>query len=166
MFDCSACGHSEMVHTMFVGCCIVRSCSCLGMDGTAERCTPEAHVGHGQVTELPAPKTPLERLERLTGIEVTVRQRRKIIAMKHDGHGARTICGALSLPRKIVREVLIEEFGRGPAQTPRTRPRQEDWQRAMDAGIGHADYLAEREPGGRAETIDTLNAWIAEVAAG
>lgn len=169
MFDCNACGHSEMVHTNFVGCCIVKGCACLGMDGRGPFCDPVTHAAtHGAVTELPPPKTELERLERRKGITLTDQQKARILRMKDKGHGPKVIGRELGISRTIVRAVILEVHPKGPASTPRTRPRQEDWQRAMDAGITHQEYLAERGEGGRAHTIDALNAWTAErtVAAG
>lgn len=163
MFTCRACGHEEMVHHMFVGCCHVAQCECLGIDGTGPFCTPMLHAAeHGHFTVLPEPKTQLERLERRHGRVVTAREREKIIAMKRLGHGSRHICGHLDLNRSLVREVIIEEFGKGPSSQPRTRPRQEERLRALEAGITPEEFQAERVEGGRARTIDALNAWIAE----
>ena len=163
MFTCRGCGHEEMVHHMFVGCCHVAGCGCLGIDGTGPFCTPILHSEeHNAFTLLPEPKTQLERLERGLGYIITPEDRAQIIAMKKEGHGSRYICGQLQLRRPLVRGVLVEEFGKGPATVARTRPRQEERQRALDAGITAEEFTAERVEGGRAWTIAALEEWIAE----
>ena len=163
MFECTACGHSEMVHVMFYGCCIVKGCACLGMDGRGPHCDPATHADlHDTLTELPPPRTELERLERIKGARVTDEQKNRILSMKAEGHGSKVIARVTGISRTVVRAVIHEVHPKGPATQPRTRPRQEDWQRAMDAGITNAEYLAERGEGGRARTIDALNDWIAE----
>lgn len=155
-----------MVHDMFVGCCHVKGCLCLGMDGTGPFCTPILHAEeHGAFEVRPAPRTPLEAMERRHGRVVTSEERARIIALKRDGHGSRTICRRLDINRNLVREVIIEEFGKGPSAEPRMRPRRDDQRRAFDAGITHEEWVAERVEGGRAHTIDALNEWIAERAA-
>jgi hypothetical protein len=42
MFDCRECGHGEMVHEMWTGCCGHAQCPCEGFDGTA-RCRRARH---------------------------------------------------------------------------------------------------------------------------
>lgn len=165
MFTCrdAACGHEDMVHDQFAGCCLVRDCTCRGMDGSGPFCTPEVHAAeHGHFTVRPEPKTELEYLERRYAQTVTPEQRARIIALKNQGDGHRTIMAAVDLARPIVRHIIQQEFGRGPGALPRTRPRQEDRQRALDAGITAEEFQAERVTGGRAHTINTLNVWIAE----
>lgn len=148
---------------MFVGCCHVDGCECLGIDGTGPFCTPILHTEeHNGIVLLPEPKSPLERFGRGLGCTVTAEDRDQIIALKKEGHGSRYISGQLQLRRPLVRGVLVEEFGKGPATVARTRPRQEERQRALDAGITPEEFRAERVEGGRARTIDALEEWIAE----
>ena len=155
-----------MVHNMFAGCCMVDQCGCLGMDGSGPFCDPTLHAEqHNAFVPLPEPKTELERLERRYQHTLTAKDRRSIVSMKRADQGSRQISNALGIPRTLVREVIIQEFGKGPAATPRVRPRGDDRLRALAAGIAPEEFQAERGEGGRARTIDALNAWIAERAA-
>lgn len=155
-----------MVHFNFAGCCLVSGCACRGCDGAGPFCDEATHADkHNYFTELPEPRSELERLERRHAHVVTELERQDIIRMKRAGEGSRAISGYLHIPRPIVREVIFETLGKGPAHTPRTRPRAEDRQRALDAGITVEEFRSERVEGGRAWTIDALNAWIAERAA-
>lgn len=163
MFTCSACGHTEMVHHMFVGCCHVADCPCLGMDGTRESCEPAVHAAeHNVFVPLPEPKDDIERLERRTGRTVTLKERRKIVKLKRAGHGSRDIARTVGVNRTLVIAIIHAALGKGPATQPRTRPRADDRQRALDAGITREEFAAERGEGGRAQTVDALNAWIVE----
>jgi hypothetical protein len=162
MGRCSACGHDDIVHYMFAGCCLVVGCPCLGADGLGPNCTPEAHAGHGSFTPRPAPTTHLEYVERLNGRTVTVDERAVILAMKADGHGKRTIGRTLKMSPTLVSAVIREVHGAGPAAQPRTRPRAEHRQAALDAGITPEEFTAERRLGGRAATITALEQWVAE----
>lgn len=163
MFTCNSCGHEEMVHQMFVGCCLVASCPCLGVDGRGPFCTPLLHAAeHNSFTVRTDPASEFERLERHYRRDVSAEERERIIALKREGHGSRVICGLVNVPRPLVREVIIAEFGKGPATLPRTRPRQEDRERALAAGITAEQFQAERVEGGRSWTIAALDEWIAE----
>lgn len=161
MGRCSNCGHDDIVHYMFAGCCLVVDCSCLGADGLGPHCTPEAHVDHGSFTPRPAPTTHLEYVELLNGRTVTVEERAVILAMKADGHGKRTIGRALSMSPALVSAVIREVHPAGPAAQPRSRPRAEHRRAALDAGITPEEWTAERRPGGRAENIAAAEAWTA-----
>ena len=162
MGRCSACGHDDIVHYMFAGCCLVVDCPCLGADGLGPNCTPEAHAGHGSFTPRPEPSTHLEYLERMKGHTVTDDDRAVILAMKADGYGKRTIGGALKISPALVSAVIREVYPAGPAAQPRSRPRAEHRRAALDAGITAEEFAAERHPGGRAATITALEQWVAE----
>lgn len=166
MFTCKECGHSEMVHHMFAGCCHVKDCPCLGMDGRGPTCDPEMHAfAHNAFVERPEPKTELEWICRRHGTDPDTVDTVTILRLHDEGLGARTICRQLGLNRNIVRAVIHGARGKGPAAAPRTRPRQEDRERALAAGITPEEFQAERIEGGRARTIADLDLWIAERAA-
>lgn len=152
-----------MTHQMFVGCCHVEGCPCLGMDGSGPYCEPALHTAeHGGIRERPAPRTDLERLERLKGHSLTENEKKRILRLHGEGVGSRSICRQLGINRNLVRAVIHEVHGPGPATHERTRPRDEDRERALAAGITAEEFRAERAEGGRARTIESLNAWIAE----
>lgn len=52
MFSCRACGHDDMVHRNFSGCCGHQGCPCKGMDGN-NRCE-----SHGDACWWAVPRTP------------------------------------------------------------------------------------------------------------
>lgn len=41
-FTCTECGHDDMVHRNWHGCCGHQGCPCEGMDGL-KKCTQESH---------------------------------------------------------------------------------------------------------------------------
>lgn len=151
---------------MFVGCCHVENCPCLGVDGSGPYCDAEVHAAeHNALRELPTPKTPLEYQERLKGHTLTDGERADILRLHGEGLGSRSICRQLGINRNLVRGLIHEVHGPGPSVQERSRPRVEDRERALAAGITAEEFRAERTEGGRARTIESLNAWIAERAA-
>jgi hypothetical protein len=133
------------------------------MDGRGPFCEQDEHdAEHGTFRPLPPPKDHIEYLERLKGQKVSPDQRALISRLKRDGHGKRTIARQTGVHLTLVSALIQAEFGKGPGSHVRTRPRAEDRQRALDAGITPEEFLAERVEGGRAQTIALLDAWIAE----
>jgi len=152
-----------MVHTNFAGCCHHAGCPCLGADGLGPYCEAETHATeHNTFTPRPEPRNELERLCRRKGVDYEKLDVKGVLKRNRRGESARDIARSMDLTSAIVREVLHANGIKGPAEQPRTRPRQEDRARALDAGISPEEFQAERGEGGRAQNIASLNAWIAE----
>lgn len=96
--NCSVCGHEDMVHFMWAGCCGLKGCPCEGTDG-AQNCRNETHGGScwWAVSKVASP--PLTR-----------NQAEAVWALHDQGIGTRKISDHLGLKRPLVMQTIREEW--------------------------------------------------------
>lgn len=97
MFTCRACGHDDMVHVIFVGCCGHQYCPCTGMDGD-DKCQKPEH-GDACWWAIPRPFGPqLPPLDRAEADD--------IFALHDAGMGTKNI--ARSYGVRVKRPIIIQ----------------------------------------------------------
>lgn len=97
MITCRECGHSDMVHFMWIGCCGHAQCPCEGLDGSLY-CRRERH------DEQCWWAYPHERKPDVSEAEVV-----SILALHLSGKGTRTIARNLGLKRPLVQRTIRNE---------------------------------------------------------
>lgn len=95
--NCSECGHDDMVHFMFTGCCGHAQCPCEGNSTDESRCRKPRH-GEDCWWAYPS------HIDRAALERQTV----KILALHLSGFGTRRIAGRLGIRRQVVIATIRE----------------------------------------------------------
>jgi len=97
--DCSECGHDDMVHFMFTGCCGHMGCPCEGNSTTDSRCRKSRH-GEDCWWAIPRPPENPARVEA---------RKVQVLALHLSGFGTRTIARQLGIKRPEVMRIIRTE---------------------------------------------------------
>lgn len=95
--DCSKCGHDDMVHFMFAGCCGHMGCPCEGNSATDSRCRKSRH-GEDCWWAIPRQIADLSEGQKVS-----------ILALHHSGFGTRKIGIRLGIKRSEVMRIIRTE---------------------------------------------------------
>lgn len=94
---CSECGHDDMVHFMYAGCCGHLQCPCEGNSTTESRCREDRH---GDNCWWAIPRQPKAKDEAAIA---------KVLALHLSGVGTRSIARQLGIKRPEVMRIIRTE---------------------------------------------------------
>lgn len=104
---CSECGHDDMVHFMFAGCCGHAQCPCEGNSTIESRCRKSRH---GEECWWAYPRTVDHRADEALTV--------KVIALHLSGFGTRRIASRLGIKRPLVQQTIRSSAASISSSTP------------------------------------------------